>query len=174
MWKVLRPKEQDSRNLDSDIVGTKWIRGAAGDSRTDCFLSISFLFSLVTGCCYRILENPTISHQKNRPTREAVAHLLGVALVRYNHMFSKLPFAWRLLPALPFLPEYHMLVLPRCDCEDHPDAAALWAPAISASGGCESVGNRLWNEEHRGRDCKVTPDPPSFCFLGGVGGVRES
>ncbi|XP_059114605.1 condensin complex subunit 1 isoform X1 [Peromyscus eremicus] len=44
--------------------------------------------SLVTGCCYRLLENPTISHQKNRPTREAIAHLLGVALVRYNHMLS--------------------------------------------------------------------------------------
>ncbi|XP_021046106.1 condensin complex subunit 1 [Mus pahari] len=44
--------------------------------------------SLVTGCCYRLLENPTISHQKNRSTKEAVAHLLGVALVRYNHMLS--------------------------------------------------------------------------------------
>lgn len=44
--------------------------------------------SLVTGCCYRLLENPTISHQKNRPTREAVTHLLGVALTRYNHMLS--------------------------------------------------------------------------------------
>jgi len=46
--------------------------------------------SLVTGCCYRLLENPTISHQKNRPTREAVTRLLGVALTRYNHMLSKL------------------------------------------------------------------------------------
>lgn len=44
--------------------------------------------SLVTGCCYRLLENPTISHQKNRSTKEAIAHLLGVALVRYNHMLS--------------------------------------------------------------------------------------
>ncbi|XP_055962824.1 condensin complex subunit 1 [Sorex fumeus] len=44
--------------------------------------------SLVTGCCYRLLENPTIGHQKNRPTREAIAHLLGVALTRYNHMLS--------------------------------------------------------------------------------------
>ncbi|KAF3816426.1 hypothetical protein GH733_014599 [Mirounga leonina] len=44
--------------------------------------------SLVTGCCYRLLENPTISHQKNRPTREAVTRLLGVALTRYNHMLS--------------------------------------------------------------------------------------
>ncbi|XP_004448615.2 condensin complex subunit 1 isoform X2 [Dasypus novemcinctus] len=44
--------------------------------------------SLVTGCCYRLLENPTISHQKNRPTREAITHLLGVALMRYNHMLS--------------------------------------------------------------------------------------
>ncbi|KAF4022870.1 hypothetical protein G4228_014892 [Cervus hanglu yarkandensis] len=50
--------------------------------------------SLVTGCCYRLLENPTISHQKNRPTREAITHLLGVALTRYNHMLSEsaLPF----------------------------------------------------------------------------------
>ncbi|XP_074050547.1 condensin complex subunit 1 isoform X2 [Macrotis lagotis] len=44
--------------------------------------------SLLTGCCYRLLENPSISHQKNRPTREAIAHLLGVALTRYNHMLS--------------------------------------------------------------------------------------
>ncbi|KAL1790363.1 condensin complex subunit 1 [Sigmodon hispidus] len=44
--------------------------------------------SLVTGCCYRLLENPTIGHQKNRTTREAIVHLLGVALVRYNHMLS--------------------------------------------------------------------------------------
>ncbi|XP_004766763.1 condensin complex subunit 1 isoform X1 [Mustela putorius furo] len=44
--------------------------------------------SLVTGCCYRLLENPTISHQKNRPTRDAITRLLGVALTRYNHMLS--------------------------------------------------------------------------------------
>uniref|UniRef100_A0A8D0HHA0 Condensin complex subunit 1 n=1 Tax=Sphenodon punctatus TaxID=8508 RepID=A0A8D0HHA0_SPHPU len=43
---------------------------------------------LVTGSCYRILENPTISHQKNRATREAVMHLLAVALTRYDHMLS--------------------------------------------------------------------------------------
>uniref|UniRef100_A0A6I8PSK6 Condensin complex subunit 1 n=1 Tax=Ornithorhynchus anatinus TaxID=9258 RepID=A0A6I8PSK6_ORNAN len=44
--------------------------------------------SLVTGCCYRLLENPTVSHQKNRATREGITHLLGVALTRYNHMLS--------------------------------------------------------------------------------------
>lgn len=44
--------------------------------------------SLLTGCCYRLLENPTINHQKNRPTRDAIACLLGVALTRYNHMLS--------------------------------------------------------------------------------------
>ncbi|XP_020849891.1 condensin complex subunit 1 isoform X2 [Phascolarctos cinereus] len=44
--------------------------------------------SLLTGCCYRLLENPSISHQKNRPTREAITHLLGVSLTRYNHMLS--------------------------------------------------------------------------------------
>ncbi|XP_061493362.1 condensin complex subunit 1 isoform X2 [Rhineura floridana] len=44
--------------------------------------------SLVSGCCYRILENPNIGYQRHRPTREAVIHLLGVALLRYNHMLS--------------------------------------------------------------------------------------
>ncbi|XP_063150770.1 condensin complex subunit 1 [Candoia aspera] len=44
--------------------------------------------SLVTGCCYRVLENPSISHQRHRPTRDAVIHLLGVALLRYDHMLG--------------------------------------------------------------------------------------
>uniref|UniRef100_A0ACB8ES41 Uncharacterized protein n=1 Tax=Sphaerodactylus townsendi TaxID=933632 RepID=A0ACB8ES41_9SAUR len=44
--------------------------------------------SLMTGCCYHILENPGIGHQKHRPTREAAIHLLGVALRRYDHMLS--------------------------------------------------------------------------------------
>ncbi|XP_059576393.1 condensin complex subunit 1 isoform X3 [Alligator mississippiensis] len=44
--------------------------------------------SLMTGICYRILENPTINHQKHRPTREAVIHLLAVTLMRYDHMLS--------------------------------------------------------------------------------------
>uniref|UniRef100_A0A2K6V8A5 Condensin complex subunit 1 N-terminal domain-containing protein n=1 Tax=Saimiri boliviensis boliviensis TaxID=39432 RepID=A0A2K6V8A5_SAIBB len=48
-------------------------------------LDIQFV-SLVTGCCYHLLENPTISHQKNHPTREAITHLLGVAVTRYNHI----------------------------------------------------------------------------------------
>uniref|UniRef100_A0ABM5FR67 Condensin complex subunit 1 n=1 Tax=Pogona vitticeps TaxID=103695 RepID=A0ABM5FR67_9SAUR len=44
--------------------------------------------SLVTSSCYRILENPTIGHQRHRSTREAAIHLLGVALRRYDHMLS--------------------------------------------------------------------------------------
>ncbi|XP_044305684.1 condensin complex subunit 1 isoform X1 [Varanus komodoensis] len=44
--------------------------------------------SLVTACCYRMLENPSIGLQRHRPTREAVIHLLGVALLRYDHMLS--------------------------------------------------------------------------------------
>lgn len=58
--------------------------------------------SLVTGCCYRLLENPTIGHQKNRSTREAITRLLGVALTHYNHMLSKL--ALHLAPTLFTLP----------------------------------------------------------------------
>ncbi|NXU03493.1 CND1 protein, partial [Buphagus erythrorhynchus] len=44
--------------------------------------------SLVTGSCYRILENPSVSLQRYRVTREAVTHLLAVALVHCDHMFS--------------------------------------------------------------------------------------
>ncbi|XP_015276215.1 PREDICTED: condensin complex subunit 1 [Gekko japonicus] len=44
--------------------------------------------SLMTGCCYHILENPSIGHQRHRPTREAAIHLLGVAHRRYDHMLN--------------------------------------------------------------------------------------
>ncbi|NXL46487.1 CND1 protein, partial [Podilymbus podiceps] len=44
--------------------------------------------SLMTGSCYRILENPSIGLQKYRATREAVMHLLAAALMRYDHMFN--------------------------------------------------------------------------------------
>ncbi|NWW48276.1 CND1 protein, partial [Pedionomus torquatus] len=44
--------------------------------------------SLMTGSCYRILENPSIGLQKYRATRETVTHLLAAALARYDHMFS--------------------------------------------------------------------------------------
>ncbi|XP_067998128.1 condensin complex subunit 1 [Melanerpes formicivorus] len=44
--------------------------------------------SLMTGSCYRILENPSIGLQKHRATREAITHLLAAALSRYDHMFS--------------------------------------------------------------------------------------
>lgn len=43
----------------------------------------------MTGVCYRILENPTIGHQKYRATRDAVTHLLATALTHYDHMFSE-------------------------------------------------------------------------------------
>ncbi|NXX98191.1 CND1 protein, partial [Centropus bengalensis] len=44
--------------------------------------------SLMTGSCYRVLENPSIGLQKYRATREAVTHLLAEALVHYGHMFN--------------------------------------------------------------------------------------
>ncbi|XP_021252367.1 condensin complex subunit 1 [Numida meleagris] len=46
------------------------------------------LVSLLTGCCYRILENSNIGLQKYRATREAAMHLLATALTHYDHMFS--------------------------------------------------------------------------------------
>ncbi|NWV26460.1 CND1 protein, partial [Origma solitaria] len=44
--------------------------------------------SLMTGSCYRILENPSIGLQRYQVTREAVTHLLAAALVHCDHMFS--------------------------------------------------------------------------------------
>ncbi|NXA62805.1 CND1 protein, partial [Mohoua ochrocephala] len=44
--------------------------------------------SLMTGSCYRILENPSIGLQRYRLTREAVTHLLAAALVHCDHMIS--------------------------------------------------------------------------------------
>ncbi|NXE37455.1 CND1 protein, partial [Ptilorrhoa leucosticta] len=51
-------------------------------------LAVEEFVSLMTGNCYRILENPSIGLQRYRVTREAVTHLLAAALVHCDHMFS--------------------------------------------------------------------------------------
>uniref|UniRef100_A0A3Q2UEQ4 Condensin complex subunit 1 n=1 Tax=Fundulus heteroclitus TaxID=8078 RepID=A0A3Q2UEQ4_FUNHE len=44
--------------------------------------------SCVTCCCYKLLENPTIGHVKNKPTRDCIIHLLGVLITKYNHLLG--------------------------------------------------------------------------------------
>ncbi|CAL1610914.1 unnamed protein product [Knipowitschia caucasica] len=44
--------------------------------------------SCVTCCCYKLLENPTISHVKSKPTRDGIIHLLGVMIKKYNHLLG--------------------------------------------------------------------------------------
>lgn len=44
--------------------------------------------SCVTCCCYKLLENPTIGHVKSKPTRDAIIHLLGVLIKKYNHLLG--------------------------------------------------------------------------------------
>ncbi|KAF7670129.1 hypothetical protein LDENG_00050230 [Lucifuga dentata] len=44
--------------------------------------------SCVTCCCYKLLENPTISHVKSKPTRDGVTHLLGVLIKKYSHLLG--------------------------------------------------------------------------------------
>uniref|UniRef100_A0A3Q2VXR9 Condensin complex subunit 1 n=1 Tax=Haplochromis burtoni TaxID=8153 RepID=A0A3Q2VXR9_HAPBU len=44
--------------------------------------------SCVTCCCYKLLENPTISHVKSKPTRDCVIHLLGLLIKKYNHLLG--------------------------------------------------------------------------------------
>ena len=51
--------------------------------------SILYVLSCVTCCCYKLLENPTISHVKNKPTRDAIIHLLGVQVKKYNHLLGQ-------------------------------------------------------------------------------------
>uniref|UniRef100_A0A3B4B4S8 Condensin complex subunit 1 n=1 Tax=Periophthalmus magnuspinnatus TaxID=409849 RepID=A0A3B4B4S8_9GOBI len=42
----------------------------------------------VTCCCYKLLENPTISYVKSKPTRDGIIHLLGVMIKKYNHLLG--------------------------------------------------------------------------------------
>ncbi|XP_061573058.1 condensin complex subunit 1 isoform X2 [Cololabis saira] len=44
--------------------------------------------SCVTCCCYKLLENPTISHVKSKPTRDGIIHLLGLLIKKYNHLLG--------------------------------------------------------------------------------------
>ncbi|CAH2322684.1 condensin complex subunit 1 [Pelobates cultripes] len=44
--------------------------------------------SMMTGCCYKMMENPTIGMAKNKPVRDVLGHFLGVMVKRYNHMLS--------------------------------------------------------------------------------------
>ncbi|KAI7809455.1 condensin complex subunit 1 [Triplophysa rosa] len=44
--------------------------------------------SCVTCCCYKLLENPTISHMKSKSTRDAIIHVLGIMVKKYNHMLG--------------------------------------------------------------------------------------
>ncbi|XP_066508931.1 condensin complex subunit 1-like isoform X2 [Hoplias malabaricus] len=44
--------------------------------------------SCVTCCCYKLLENPTIGHVRNKAARDAIIHLLGVMVKKYNHMLG--------------------------------------------------------------------------------------
>lgn len=54
-----------------------------------CFLFLFLSLSCVTCCCYKLLENPTISHVKSKPTRDGIIHLLGVLIKKYNHLLGQ-------------------------------------------------------------------------------------
>ncbi|KAE8589790.1 hypothetical protein XENTR_v10017743 [Xenopus tropicalis] len=60
--------------------------------------------SMVTGCCYKMMENPNIVAAKNKSTREALGHLLGVTVKRYNHMLSASVKVIQLLQHFEHLP----------------------------------------------------------------------
>ena len=46
-----------------------------------------YIASLVTGCCYKLLENP--SAIKNKTTKDLIFNLLGIMIKKYNHGLGK-------------------------------------------------------------------------------------
>jgi condensin complex subunit 1 len=49
---------------------------------------MSFIYSLIADCCYKILEDPVISAAKMKYMRETVFQVLGILIKRYNHGLS--------------------------------------------------------------------------------------
>ena len=45
--------------------------------------------SLVTNCCYKMAENPEINHVVNKETKDALCHILGIMVKKYNHGLGK-------------------------------------------------------------------------------------
>lgn len=53
--------------------------------------------SCVTCCCYKLLENPTISHVKSKPTRDLIILVLGAMIKKYNHMLGRYTLVYAIL-----------------------------------------------------------------------------
>jgi len=51
-------------------------------------LIITFTYSLIADCCYKILEDPGISAAKVKYMRETIFQVLGTLIKRYNHGLS--------------------------------------------------------------------------------------
>ena len=49
-------------------------------------------FSLITGCCYKFLENP--ASVKNGTTKDLVFNLLGVMVKKYNYGLGESASCW--------------------------------------------------------------------------------
>ncbi|XP_028984750.1 condensin complex subunit 1 isoform X2 [Betta splendens] len=60
--------------------------------------------SCVTCLCYKLLENPTISHVKSKPTRDSIIHLLGVLIKKYSHLLGASVKVIQLLQHFEHLP----------------------------------------------------------------------
>lgn len=54
-------------------------------------VALILCFSLITGCCYKFLENPATV--KNGTTKDLIFNLLGVMVKKYNHGLGKNTFS---------------------------------------------------------------------------------
>ena len=146
--------------------------------------------SCVTCCCYKLLENPTISHVKSKPTRDAVIHLLGLLIKKYNHLLGKPRYhqiqkTWKLnlnqngkyvqlvyingclcltLYSSQISSYRPLAVLHRCKCQSDSVAAALWAAVLCVCSGGLCVEHRVWSRGNNRRGHKVRDNIYSVLF----------
>lgn len=46
------------------------------------------MFRIIEDCCFSILEKPSITSIKMKPTREIINEILGILITRYNNAIS--------------------------------------------------------------------------------------
>ncbi|KAJ8320625.1 hypothetical protein KUTeg_002212 [Tegillarca granosa] len=62
--------------------------------------------NMVTNCCYKCLENPTITRATIKDTRDVISNIIGVMVKRYNHALGAS------LKILQLLQHFEHLVIP--------------------------------------------------------------
>lgn len=131
--------------------------------------------SCVTCCCYKLLENPTISHMKSKSTRDAIIHVLGIMVKKYNHILGRFicthhtPVSrFALVQMLSRVVLNIFCFLHRSMCEGDSALAALRAAAISMCSSCGFLELRVWGQGHRRRNHEVKLKLVILCWYDSI------